>query len=130
MTDQSVEGRINQHLEEENRRLEATLELLRTAGQMDPEARRILSQIGQYLPQLTHMATNMSMVASAVTVVEQRIKESHVAQARANAKLGELVEQGTRQADALVSIAQSLSRIAGAAEGVEDESWRASLRST
>lgn len=63
---------FNEHLAAENERLERQLTELRamlgkpvTVNVQSPDS-HVMQQIAQYLPQLTHMSTNISMVASAL----------------------------------------------------------------
>jgi len=81
VSDAVTEG-VNAHLAEQNAKLEQQVSLLQATLESQNNLLAMRSdteqQIIQYLPQLTHLATNMSYVASAIqeqTKVLQEISE-------------------------------------------------------
>lgn len=80
MADALSEG-INAHLVEQNDRLSRELEELRTLLrqpvniQVQSPDSATLNRIGQYLPQLTNIATNLSYVASAVQALQPPLEK-------------------------------------------------------
>lgn len=87
MADKPIDVGLNQALIERNLQLEAELEAARAVMgrpidvkvQSDVEA---LNTVKTYLPQLTHMSTNFSHVASKLDWINDRLTAMHTQQAR------------------------------------------------
>lgn len=124
---ESVEARINQHLEEENQRLESEVQMLRMLTQnqaaMMEKQSGSTAEIVKYMPQITQLATNMSYIASAVQIVGTN-------QLTTNSAIQDLTATTERQVSATESMTYVLTRIAEALEGVGDEAWRRNIKAT
>lgn len=79
MSSDAISQGINAHLEQENERLRRELDEVRAMLSrpvnvvLQNPQQSTLTQISQYLPQLTNIATNLSYVASAIQSVDARL---------------------------------------------------------
>lgn len=128
--EQSVEARINEHLERRNLELEAQVLALNQAMQFakpDPQVQQTLVSIGQYMPQLTQMTTNLSYLASHVQTLGNNQIKSQANLSLIKDTQERIADASENQARALTKIASSFDRLVELAEGVREEAWRANL---